>query len=160
MLRAQCVQHASLVIQGILPLGCDESIALPPFYSPLLQFILNQSLPRGFLHELVVRTHSNQEAFGRVFTPLLQSLYLMMQNATLVKFSHRQPIHALEELVEIRCGPNGNLRPLCRLIVAQTQFMPELVTPVKGRELTRTSFFGPFLSVSTFAEDQPKVNFS
>jgi ubiquitin conjugation factor E4 B len=31
------------------------------------------------------------------------------------------------------------------------------MTPAVGRELTRTSFFGPFLSVSVFEEDEPKV---
>lgn len=31
------------------------------------------------------------------------------------------------------------------------------MTSAVGRELARTSFLGPFLSVSVFAEDQPKV---
>jgi len=35
--------------------------------------------------------------------------------------------------------------------------MPEQVTTNLGRELSYTSYLGPFLSVSLFAEDDPKV---
>jgi ubiquitin conjugation factor E4 B len=156
-LRAQCVQHAGLVLQGRLP-GCQPSEVGARCSSALLRNVLSQNLPRGFLHELVARNHGNPEAFERIFAPLLQSLYLAMQRANLVGNTHRRPIEALEELVEIRCGPSGNLRPVCRLITGQVQFNPELVTPAVGRELARTSFLGPFLSVSIFAEEQPKVS--
>ncbi|OXU26331.1 hypothetical protein TSAR_003121 [Trichomalopsis sarcophagae] len=152
-LRAQCIQHTSLLLQGIIP-GCQTSEACK---SPLLPFVLSQNLPRGFLHELVARTQTNAEAFNRIFSPLLQSLYLAMQSASLVGNTHRRPIEALEELVEIRCGLSGNIRPVCRLITGQKQFLPEVVTPAIGRELARTSFLGPFLSVSIFAEEHPKV---
>lgn len=35
--------------------------------------------------------------------------------------------------------------------------MPKRITPSGGRELSYTSYLGPFLSVSLFAEDDPKV---
>jgi len=35
--------------------------------------------------------------------------------------------------------------------------LPKCVTPNGGRELSYTSYLGPFLSVSLFAEDDPKV---
>lgn len=35
--------------------------------------------------------------------------------------------------------------------------MPEYVTLSGGREISYTSYLGPFLSVSLFAEDDPKV---
>ncbi|XP_011502068.1 PREDICTED: ubiquitin conjugation factor E4 B [Ceratosolen solmsi marchali] len=155
-LRAQCVQYASLVLQGHLP-GCQQPEVGAGCRSALLNNMLSQNLPRGFLHELVTRNQGNSEAFERIFTPLLQSLYLAMQRASLVGNTHRRPIEALEELVEIRCGPSGNLRPACRLITSQVQFNPELMTPAVGREIARTSFLGPFFSVSIFAEEQPKV---
>lgn len=63
----------------------------------------------------------------------------------------------LSELSEIRCGPTGNIRPICRLITHQIQFLPDVCTQAVGRELARTSYLGPFLSVSVFAEDEPKV---
>lgn len=61
-IRAQCVQYASLVLQGALS---EEDL---PRTSPLLGHVLmlNQSLPRGFLPELVARTHANHELFNKV----------------------------------------------------------------------------------------------
>lgn len=105
----------------------------------------------------MARTHTNLPAFTKIFTPILQGLYLAMQQASLVCNTHRRPLEALEELIEIRCGPTGNIRPICRLITCQIQFLPVTLTSAAGRELTKTSFFGPFLSVSIFAEEQPKV---
>lgn len=35
--------------------------------------------------------------------------------------------------------------------------MPEIATESGGRELSYTSFLGPFFSISLFAEDDPKV---
>lgn len=83
-----------------------------------------------------------------------------MQHASLVGNTHRRPIEALEELVEIGFGVNGKIKPVCHLIPKQVQFLPETITPAVGRELARTSFLGPFMSVSIFAEDQPKVRIS
>ncbi|XP_034945689.1 ubiquitin conjugation factor E4 B [Chelonus insularis] len=153
-LRAQCIQYASLVLQEVIGVPNGTNITST---SPLLYPVLSQTLPRGFLHELVARTHSNPQTFNKIFTPLLQGLYLSMQQASLVGNTHRRPIEALEELIDIRCGTNGNIRPICRLITHQIQFLPDVMTTAVGRELTRTSFLGPFLSVSVFAEDQPKV---
>ncbi|KAJ9575045.1 hypothetical protein L9F63_007780, partial [Diploptera punctata] len=150
-IRAQCVQYASLALQGVLS---EEEL---PRTSPLLSPVLSQSLPRGFLPELVARTHTNQELFAKVFGPVLQGLLLTMQNSSIVGNSHRQSIQALSDLVEIRCGPAGNVRPICRLITQQPNFLPDVVTQAVGRELAKTSFLGPFLSVSVFAEDEPKV---
>lgn len=155
ILRAQCVQYSSLVLLGLL--GICKATVSPLCITHLLYPILSQSLPRGYLHELVARTHVNLTIFNRIFSPVLQGLYLSMQQASLVGNTHRRPIEALEELLEIRCGPSGNIRPICRLITNQVQFLPDIMTPAAGRELTRTSFLGPFLSVSVFAEDQPKV---
>jgi hypothetical protein len=61
-IRAQCVQYASLVLQGAV---IEEEL---PRTSPLLGpvLMLNQSLPRGFLPELVARTHTNHELFNKV----------------------------------------------------------------------------------------------
>ncbi|XP_029674814.1 ubiquitin conjugation factor E4 B-like isoform X2 [Formica exsecta] len=155
ILRAQCVQYSSLVLQGLV--GICQATVIPMCTTHLLYPILSQSLPRGYLHELVARTHTNPNTFNKIFTPVLQGLYLAMQQASLVGNTHRRPIEALDELIEIRCGPSGNIRPICRLITNQVQFLPDVMTSAAGRELTRTSFLGPFLSVSVFAEEQPKV---
>ncbi|XP_017878482.1 ubiquitin conjugation factor E4 B [Ceratina calcarata] len=152
-LRAQCVQYSSLVLQGLV--GISQSCTTYPFaMTPLLYPVLSQSLPRGYLHELVSRTHTNTTVFNQIFTPLLQGLYLSMHQNSLIRNTHRKPIEALEDLIEIRCGPSSNIRPVCRLIVTQVQFLPDIMTTAAGREITTTSLLGPFLSVSVFAEDQ------
>lgn len=121
--------------------------------SLLLKPLLQQTLPRGFVSELVTRTHTNPKLFAKIFGPLLQQLFLKMQDASIVGNEHREPLQALNELAEIRCGG----RPICTLITQQRQFLPAACTQAVGREITRTSFMGPFLSISVFAEDEPKV---
>lgn len=64
--RAQCVQHTSLMLQDILMEEVDFTGRLGPLSSPLLQPVLQQSLPRGFLLELLARTHSNPDTINKV----------------------------------------------------------------------------------------------
>ncbi|KAI4456816.1 ubiquitination factor e4 [Holotrichia oblita] len=146
-LRGQIIQYTSLLLQGvIIPI---DNLAKSPLISPLLQ----QSFPRGFLTELILRTHGNSDVFATIFSPVLQGLFTMMECASIVGNEQRAPLQALNDLAEIRCGS----RPICTLITQQVQFQPEICTQANGRELTRTSYLGPFLSVSVFAEDEPKV---
>ncbi|KAJ8932414.1 hypothetical protein NQ314_014671 [Rhamnusium bicolor] len=146
-LRAQIIHYTTLVVQGYIVPNEDTS------KSPLLTPILQQTIPRGFLTELVTRTHTNDKLFSNVVSPILQCLFKMMQNASIVGDEHRIPIQTLFELADIRCGS----RPICTLITKQIQFMPEPCTPAQGREVMRSSFLGPFICVSVFAEDEPKV---
>nr|XP_023019467.1 ubiquitin conjugation factor E4 B [Leptinotarsa decemlineata] len=146
-LRAQLIHYTALIIQGYI---------VPNVFrmeSPLLNPILQQSVPRGFLTELVTRTHSEEQLFCNIFSPVLQDLFKMMQHSTIVGDEHRIPLQTLFELTDIRCGS----RPICTLITRQTQFNIYPYTPAPGREIMRCSFLGPFLSVSVFAEDEPKV---
>lgn len=55
----------------------------------------------------------------QVFSPVLQGLFMTMQTSSIVGNGHRQPIQALSDLVEIRCGPSGNVRPICQLLTHQ-----------------------------------------
>ncbi|KAJ3644556.1 hypothetical protein Zmor_022280 [Zophobas morio] len=148
--RAQLVHYTTLLLQGYI-IPNDELYKFGR--SPMLTPILQQTLPRGFLTELVTRTYTNEKLFSSVFSPLLQGLYRMMQNASIVGEEHRIPIQTLFDLADIRCGS----RPICTLITKQVQFLQEPCTPAQGREIVRTSYLGPFLSVSVFAEDEPKV---
>lgn len=81
-IRAQCVQYASLSLQGVL---IDEEL---PRTSPLLGPVLNQSLPRGFLPELVARTHANHELFNKVGNVhmLIESKYIILYYEYFSKF--------------------------------------------------------------------------
>lgn len=154
-LRCQVIHYTALVLQGLIV--DDGDSAGKPGTSLLLNPLLNQTLPRGFVSELVARTSHDFEAFSAIFSPLLQNLFTSMQNASIAVNEHRQPIQVLNELVEIRCGSMGNARPICKLITNQPQFLPEICTLSSGREISRSCYLGPFISVSVFAEDEPKV---
>lgn len=54
------------------------------------------------------------------------------------------------------CSVNA-FSKLIENILLQSNFLPDVVTQAVGRELAKTSFLGPFLSVSVFAEDEAKV---
>lgn len=158
-LRSQIVLYSSLVLQNIIgiPENNNSNNNISKKISPLLNPLLCQTLPRGYLHELVTKIHTNTLIFNNIFIPLLQGIYLSMQQSSLVGNTHRRPTEALEELIDIRIGTTGNIRPICKLITQQIQFIPVLMTTASGREIAKTSYLGPFLSVSVFAEDSPKV---
>jgi ubiquitin conjugation factor E4 B len=82
-IRAQCVQYASLTLQGVLS---EEEL---PRTSPLLGPVLNQSLPRGFLPELVARTHATHELFSKVGNvhTLVESKYIILCYQYFSKFN-------------------------------------------------------------------------
>lgn len=63
-LRMQLVQHATLVLRGYVGTRGRES--------PLLQPMLQQTIPRGFVNELVSRTYQDEKVFTAVFGPVLQ----------------------------------------------------------------------------------------
>uniref|UniRef100_A0A0V0G5H1 Ubiquitin conjugation factor E4 B n=1 Tax=Triatoma dimidiata TaxID=72491 RepID=A0A0V0G5H1_TRIDM len=155
--RAQCVQFTSLMLQDVLMDEVDLTGPSGALSSPLLQPLLSQSLPRGFLIELLAKLAPTPEILSKVFSPLLQGLFRTMQGASLVDNAHRKPLEGLAELVEMRCSCSSSMRPISFLITKQIQFLPDIVTNAGGREITKTSFLGPFLSVSVFTEEDPKV---
>ncbi|XP_022906656.1 ubiquitin conjugation factor E4 B [Onthophagus taurus] len=145
-LRKQIIHFTSLVFRnGIVSIESEQKNAL-------FEMILNQNLPRGFLSELIINNQRNLDDFETIFTPVLIKLFETMQSVSIVGNEHRKPLQALNELIDIRCGH----RPICNLIL-KLNFLPEICTKSLGKELTRTSFFGPFLNLSIFAEDEPKV---
>ncbi|XP_050525292.1 ubiquitin conjugation factor E4 B [Daktulosphaira vitifoliae] len=157
-IRAQCVSHSIMLLTNTCILDDKESARiLEPLHSPLTEFLLQGTLPRGFLNELFNRTALKLTTFKQVFSPLLQNLYRIMQTASFVGSTHRRPIEILNELTSLAFYSVKNNLPVCSLIVQLPQFLPKRITQNGGRELSFTSYLGPFLSVSLFAEDDPKV---
>lgn len=160
-IRTQSIRFTIMLAQGKIMLQLEEpkQSALTTYKNcPFLSSMIQKTLPRGFLAELVVNTYQNQKLFYDIFTPLLQGLNQLMQGASIVQNSHRDPLLFLFELTEIRSTLSSSNRPLCTLITKQKQFIPNLVTNVPGREFSMTSFLGPFLSCSVFGEDDPLIN--
>lgn len=244
-LRAQTIHYSVLVMEGRIGCGAEDDTdelgnLLQEGAAILIGPLIQQMLPRGYMSELVQRTCGNAEHFAELFVPLLDSLYLHMQQHSLITppssgstahhasssssasfggtpntHNHHHhnvhlghvphhhpltPLQALADLAEIRCGT----RPICTLVTQLPYFCPGMVltvakgktasngrtstgastsTPLTttsapststsvatsswskhnqisssaGREIAHTSYFGPFLRVSVFAEDDPRV---
>lgn len=157
-LRSQCVSHCIMLITQVWILDDREWVRnMQPLYSPITQFLIKGKVPRGFINEILNRAALNQDLLEKIFIPILQHLHRIMQTASFVGSTHRKPIEVLSELSSLHLFASKNNLPICTLIVKLKQFMPNYVTPSGGRELSHTSYLGPFLSVSLFAEDDPKV---
>lgn len=147
-IRIQSIRFTIMLAQGKIVLQLEEPKQSPlttykncPFLSTMIQ----KTLPRGFLAELVSNTYQNQLLFYdvrndhvysknhtrdklvlllfyqlfQIFTPLLQGLNQLMQGASIVQNSHRDPLVFLSELTEIRSSISSSNRPLCTLITKQ-----------------------------------------
>ncbi|XP_066297718.1 ubiquitin conjugation factor E4 B-like [Branchiostoma lanceolatum] len=150
-LRTQCCTHAILVLRGAF----TEPRA-PGKQSYLVPYLLCRNLPRGFLHELVMMACQDPEDFQGVIGVVLQDLQQTMSEFSMENDNYKYPLMALTELCELRKGTSSH-RPVCNLIAQQTTWLPETLTQAGGREIQKLSFLGQFLSLSAFAEDDPKI---
>lgn len=147
--RNQSVCHASLVLQGgFTQPRCQAGLSL------LVPYLLSHNLPRGFLSELIQTTYRDEDSFKKVFVPVLQSLHRMVATVSLDTDEYRDVVSVLTEMIEVKCS---SVRPICNLIVQQSNWLPDSATPGAGKELEKLSFLGPFLALSVFAEDNTKV---
>lgn len=126
--------------------------------SPLVRQLLQNDIPPDFLRSIVDESSKNPSDFNAIFDEVVNSLNLYMQSngATDAKLNVA-PIVALNELLNVTLIKEANVRPICNLIAKKKNFYPTLTTEFTGREITRTSFLGPFLSTSVFSEDTPRL---
>ena len=102
-LRAQIVQHAALVLTG--QFDVDENLISP--HSPLLlEHILAQNIPRGFLNELVFRLHAvDCETLSEVFLKI--NCYFQFMLKLLLAGFHPSFARTLwNDAVFVSCGKN------------------------------------------------------
>lgn len=157
-IRKQCVNLSIVLLSEswvLDNLECTQTFA--PLHSPLIHFMMQGTLPRGFINELISGTTSRPDQFEKIFKPLLQNLFRIMHSTSFVGSTHRKPIEILNELTSLTLCSSKNNLPICSLMVKLKQFLPKRITLCGGRELAFTSYLGPFLSVSLFAEDDPKI---
>ena len=157
--RAQIMRTTVLVLNGAFETEDNTANSLP--YSPLLKPIVEETIPAGFLVELVAETLRSYEwsVFQAIFSPLLNCLIAEVRKGSLAKDgSYTRPVRVLAELAEIRVGVSTNQdRPFCRLMVVMNDWLPETVSDCPGREITATSLLGPLFALSVFAEEDPQV---
>ncbi|GAB6019792.1 Ubiquitin conjugation factor E4 B [Chamberlinius hualienensis] len=150
--RSLVISNTVLVLRGFF-IHDKESMK----NSLLYPFLLGQSLPRGFLQELIIATWQDKVLFKSVFVPIFIDIFQTLRWSSLESDSYRQPLQVLVELCDIRCGPNNSVRPICNLITSQDHWLPDSLTQAVGRELSKTSLLGPLFSLSVFSEDDSKV---
>ncbi|XP_042239775.1 ubiquitin conjugation factor E4 B-like isoform X2 [Homarus americanus] len=148
--RRQCVAHSSLLLSGYL------TKCAVPAPSLLLHPLLTESLPRGFLCDLIHHTSESQAVFTKVFGPLLQGLSSAMRSCSVTSRTYTRVFESLDMLTEIKVI-NSSSRPICSLMVSMSNWCPKSESQTVGREILFATLLGPFLGLSLFAEDDPRV---
>ncbi|KAK8392611.1 hypothetical protein O3P69_014791 [Scylla paramamosain] len=149
--RTQCIAHTSLLLSGCL--GGEFN---PEGHSLLLHPLLSESLPRGFLCDLIHHTWQHQPTFVKVFGPLLQGLSGAMRSCSITSRTYMRVFESLDLLTDIKAVGSSS-RPICNLMVSMNNWQPRGESQTIGREMVQTTLLGPFLALSLFAEDDPRV---
>lgn len=152
MLRSQLIYHSILILDGTIRPKANPNQLIER--SPLLQLMYEKSAEHDFLVDLISETHKTPATFNKVFKPLLKDIFRDMQMAVASKDLNYHPIMKLNELTEITV--ENNVRPICSLVAKLYNFFPVLATQFPGREISKVSYLGPFLSLSIFWEENPK----
>lgn len=99
-----------------------------------------------------------KKTFSKIFTSVLNHLYYDMRAACLDKVINTKTLTVLKQLTCITIVVDDiTLRPICDLMLELDNFVPDLCTPSAGREVARVCYLSPFLSLSVFVEDNPKL---
>ncbi|XP_052828184.1 ubiquitin conjugation factor E4 B isoform X1 [Octopus bimaculoides] len=146
--RLSCVHHTALVLQGTLFENRSETASLF-----LLPYLLSHNLPRGFL-SLLVSTLPDRESLNKIFVPIIHRLSQLISCQSLDTDDYKEPLSVLSELCEIKWD---NCRPICSLMVSQSNWLPKVMRKTTGLEMEKLTLLGPFLSLSVFVGDNVKV---
>ncbi|KAL3227181.1 hypothetical protein MRX96_004358 [Rhipicephalus microplus] len=144
--RTQVVRLAVLLLRGFL-----AGPSAPWKRSLLLDPLLEQRLPSGFLQDVLEVAAGDHEGMRQVFVPLVRGVVERMRSCSLQSELLHSPLAALVELTQLRFQGGW---PVCQLMVDDSLWLPTPMTASGGRELSRLSLLGPFLALSPFAEDE------
>lgn len=155
--KQQIVRYTILLLENKLrPMAKDSRKYSDK--SPLVKLLLENEIPSDFLRCIVNEASKKPSSFNTIFDQVVNSLNIYMQtNATIDVKLCLTPVCALNELLNVTLIDEPNVRPICNLIAKKKNFYPALTTEFTGREITKTSFLGPFLSMSVFSEDNPRI---
>ena len=149
--RRQSLSYTASVLQGVFSQSQSPRLTS----SLLLAYMLNRFLPSGFIAEFIsFLMDSDLQAFQRIFEVALHDLSRLIHSCSLESDDHIEPLALLSELCELKTGSS---RPICTLITQLVNWSPPAITPSPAAELQKVTFIGPFLSLSAFADDDPKV---
>lgn len=124
--------------------------------SPLLDLLYEDEIPSDYLNSLISEAYRQPEYFAKIFGLLINNLFSDMQ-AKIVGPINLTQIIVLDELFNVTVIGEPSIRPICNLVAKLFYFYPTMFTNLQGREITKTSFLGPFLSISVFSEENVKL---
>lgn len=155
--KQQIIRYTLMLLANKLRVTVKESIKQSE-KNPLVKLLMENEIPPDFLRSIINEAYKKPSVFNSIFDEVVDCLNVYMQcNATTDTKLSATPIIALNELLNITLIDEPNVRPICNLIAKKKNFYPILTTEYTGREVTKASFLGPFLSMSVFSEDNPRL---
>lgn len=156
--KAQIIQYSLLVLNGTIAMPSTQAAKDPDAQrSPLLDLLYDHHIPSDYLQNLVTEANKVPANLSTIFGNVVQNLFVDMQSRIVSSYINISPITVLNELFNVTLIHEPNTRPICNMVGKLYNFYPTLVTDATGREITYTSYLGPFLSVSVFFEENPKL---
>lgn len=124
---------------------------------PLSFLILSEKVPYNFLAQLIQKLcKQNINDLTKIITPVLDDIREAAKKIS-ITMNNFLPIEILLQLTSILAHDTSKERPICSLIAKRDSWIPQILSDAKGAEMQLLSFLGPFLSVSSFAEDDSKM---
>lgn len=145
-IHKQITQYIYLLASGILKFPNPAKYD----WTPLLHFIYEEDFPTELFNSFLLCND-----YKRLFSILLDNICVDMRNKVIGKKIDTSPLRLLDELLSIRSS-NGNM-PLCNLLIEKASFNPSRCTNIAGREISKVTYLAPFLSISVFADENPKL---
>lgn len=181
-IKEQLIDYSVLILTDTIRLpttGTTDNKPLVESRSPLVKLLYENVVPYDYMQSLVAvtqRTGRLQAVFGSV----VNSLFIDMRARIVAPKLDVVPMRNLNELFNVvlptgqwdvdasaassssspastsaPSSTTGTMRPICQLVAKLYNFYPTLVTELPGLEIAVSSFLGPFLSLSVFAEENP-----
>lgn len=153
VVKKQLVSISIVLLEGKI-IKHDEVPIYQQTRSVLLALMSENEVPPDFLELVFFESFKTPERFTNIFERVLLNLFLDMQVRVVSKDIDIAPINILRQLTELTVD---RARPICDLITKLNNFNPPVCSGIGGRQIIKCSFLGPFLSLSVFNEENPKL---
>lgn len=156
--KQQIIKYSVLILNRTIKLPAQKQISsFTSSRSALLELLYENEIPSDYLQNIISEAYRESKNLTKIFGTLVDNLYTDMQSKVVGPRINTMPIAALNELFNVTLLQEPNIRPICNLVGKMYNFYPILVTDYPGREITKASYLGPFLSVSVFHEENPRL---
>ncbi|KAH9506359.1 Ubiquitin conjugation factor E4 B [Dermatophagoides farinae] len=152
-IKNQCINFVALIM--------NQSESDSYLINYFLQLLYSQKLHPDFINSFIVNTynHYSPTLFAAIFEPILQNLWLDMNSyCSFIYDNHKLPLQILNQICNVSVGKSNY--PIGELLTnSQTinWLLPATISESNGREFSKIAYMSPFLRLSVFAEDDPKI---